>query len=272
MGTLIDLTNKRFGRLTVVGRSFCEQGYKGTFWDCDCDCGNSVRVDGWNLRQGFTKSCGCLFHDTVTTHGGTKDPLYKVWHGMKARCRNPHSKAFKYYGEKGVKVCDEWLDFKKFSDWASSSGYAKGLTLDRIDSNGNYCPENCRWITHSENSSRTARLFLTVNGETLSYSEWAKKLGVNRVAIAHWIERHGEDYAIRRIDATLNPQKYSTEEIFAIGIGKNIRRYATINGETLSYSAWAKKIGMSHNNILHTLKKYGEEYTIAKIEKRLNSD
>lgn len=270
MGKLVDLTGERFGKLTVVGRSSQNKGNKRTYWDCVCECGNRAVIESWNLRNGLTKSCGCLFRDSITSHGGCHTPLYRVWMGMKARCQNPNSKAFKYYGGKGVSVCDEWLDFQSFMDWAIFSGYSNGLTLDRVDSQGNYCPENCRWITQSENSSRTARRFLTVNGETLGYSQWAEKLGINRVAIEHWIQRHGEDYAIRRIDATLNPQNFSPKEISALGIGKNVRKYATIGEETLSYSAWAKRIGMSHTNLLHILKTQGEKFAIARIKQELS--
>lgn len=266
MGKLIDLTGMRFGRLTVVSRSKeITKNHKRVYWDCICDCGKQTSVDGWNLRSGYTKSCGCLFQEVITKHGDHDAPLYKVWHGMKARCNNQNSTAFRYYGARGISVCDEWSDYLTFKEWAISNGYRQGLAIDRIDSNKNYCPENCRWITPSENSIRTARNLLTVAGETLSYKQWEKKIGMGKMSIEHWVERHGEQYAIQRIDATINPQKYSSEEVERLGINKNKRRYLTINDRTMSFSAWSREIGFSHHTVSNWVNTHGEDYAIEKI-------
>lgn len=272
MGSLIDMTGKHFGRLTVLGRSesqYALQHPNKVYWDCLCDCGNTKIVEGYNLRNGCVRSCGCLFSDSVTTHGESKSRLYKVWSSMKARCGNKNDRAYRFYGGKGVSVCSEWLSYENFAQWAKSSGYHVGLCIDRIDSSKNYCPENCRWITQSENSSRTATRLLTVNGTTLNYRQWQERIGMGKMSVAHWVERHGEEYAVKRIAAMLNPQDFSEGEIGALGIGKNKRRYATINGETLSFSAWAKRIGMTHTGVLHWVKEYGEDYAIQRIKSHL---
>lgn len=141
----------RFGRLTVIS-------YKGRqYWNCMCDCGNSVAVRANNLKMGTAKSCGCYHRDRVretsTKHGEHNRPLYHVWRSMKQRCGNKNSHVYQYYGGRGISVCPEWAEYIPFRNWALANGYARGLTLDRIDTDGNYEPSNCRWVTMSVQNS-----------------------------------------------------------------------------------------------------------------------
>ena len=159
---MIDLIGQKYGRLTVV--AFDRLQNHKTYWKCVCDCGLTVVVPGNNLRSGNTMSCGCLRRETArktgkanTVHGEGHDHktrLYSIWCGMRQRCMNPHRTAYSLYGGKGVRVCDAWDDYTVFREWALSNGYADNLSIDRIDPNGDYCPENCRWITLSENVAR----------------------------------------------------------------------------------------------------------------------
>ena len=152
-----DLAGNRFGSLVAVRVAGKKNG--SYVWECSCDCGNTTFVCVSKLTNGHTKSCGCIRKDGTRkpaySHGLCKTRLYRIWSNIKSRCLNPKSDNYKYYGGKGITICEEWLhSFQAFYDWAMENGYESGLTIDRKDSDGAYSPKNCQWITQSENATR----------------------------------------------------------------------------------------------------------------------
>lgn len=189
MGIKLSLVGQVFGRLTVVSESKELKG-KNVTWSCKCLCGNTVVVAGSPLVCGRTKSCGCLqkeqlaktVSEKVKTHGLSKHPLHKVWSSMKERCYNPKVSHYKYYGGRGVKVCDRWKDsFENFYNDVIE-GYNKGLQIDRIDNDGIYEPSNCRWVTQQQNRLNRG----SVSGSSSKYKGvfWDKKAKKWRVVIS----------------------------------------------------------------------------------------
>ena len=147
-----DIKGKKFGRLTAVSPTN-QRKQRSVVWQCLCECGNTKYVSRKDLTNGLVKSCGCLRNRKNSTeiHNKTNSPLYHVWTSMKQRCFNPKACQYKYYGRQGVTVCSEWTEsFLSFYHWAIKNGYHEGLTIDRIDTFGNYEPTNCHWTTHAE--------------------------------------------------------------------------------------------------------------------------
>jgi hypothetical protein len=189
----IDLTGKTFGKLKVIEMDRGYQSENGQFkWRCECDCGNITYVTTRNLKSETTQSCGCIKYNPNSPY--KTDIVYKklliVWTGMKKRCNNPKYEHYNIYGGRGIVVCQEWHSFKPFYEWALKSDYKIGLQIDRIDTNGNYEPSNCRWVTPKENSqNRRNNKYLTINGETKLISQWAKENGVTIKTLNDRIKR-----------------------------------------------------------------------------------
>jgi len=182
MSKLIDLSGKRFGRLVVICRAESSRPTE-TRWKCLCDCGKEVTVDSFKLRHGMTKSCGCLANELTSLrskkHGMFGTRLYRIWFNMKQRCANPKHIAYKNYGGRGITVCNEWQIFEPFYKWALANGYRDELTIDRIDNDKGYSPDNCQWLTEKEQgqNKRNNRM-ICINGETNTVAEWARRTGI----------------------------------------------------------------------------------------------
>lgn len=192
-----DLTGKTFGELTVV--KFVQTDDRMTHWLCKCSCGNEILVYSGHLKSGHTTKCNNPSHKigrkcseetkrkigkANTKHSGCQERLYRVWSSMLNRCNNPNEFAYKWYGARGIKVCNEWLDYATFRQWALSSGYDDSAethmcSIDRIDGNGNYCPENCRWVdAKAQSNNRKSNVLLTYKGKTQTMMQWAEETGV----------------------------------------------------------------------------------------------
>lgn len=184
MPKFIDLTGQRFGRLVAIKRATNIK--KRTMWECKCDCGRTKVVDAHSLRLGHTKSCGCLGLEMLekgrTKHGLYKTKLYGHFEKMIDRCENKNHNNYKNYGGRGIAICDEWRhNFKAFYDWSMTNGFREGLSIDRIDNDKGYSPDNCRWATQKEqmNNIRNNRR-ITYSGKTHTLSEWSEITGIGK--------------------------------------------------------------------------------------------
>lgn len=171
MSRVKDITGQRFGRLFVESRA-ANDNFGRANWNCICDCGGRSVVFGGNLRNGHTESCGCMQKEAIVraslTHGMSnsrddRSPVYGVWSNMKTRCYNPKTVEFHRYGGRGVYVCDEWRsDFLAFHSWCMENGFKDGLQIDRIDNDGPYEPDNCRFVTPTENIRNSSATKLNI--------------------------------------------------------------------------------------------------------------
>ena len=191
----IDLDGQRFGRLTVIRRNGISKD-RYIKWLCQCECGQQLTVKSSSLKSGHTKSCGCLQKELVSQrsykHGhkcrNKPSKTYIVWYNMIQRCNNPDNKHYKNYGGRGIKVYQRWLRFENFLE--DMGEQLKGLTLDRIDNNGDYCPENCQWSTRTEQqrNKRTNRL-ITINGITKCLIGWCEYYGLKYQTVCNRLWR-----------------------------------------------------------------------------------
>jgi len=181
-----DHTGERFGILTAVKR--IPNLGKKTEYLCVCDCGNETTTTGSNLVSGHIKSCVCLSE----RHGkARKERLYTIWVGMKQRCRDKNSASYSYYGGRGITVCDEWIDdYMVFRKWAFANGYTDDLSIDRINGNGNYCPDNCRWLNKKmQNNNLSSNRIFEHNGKRMTMAELAECLGISYQTLKHRLDR-----------------------------------------------------------------------------------
>lgn len=198
-----DYTGRKFGRWTVIGvapNHITKGGYPVSMWDCVCDCGTRRAVRGNDLRLGKSVSCGCYMVENPTskTHGASNIHLYKIYHGMKARCYNRNNKNYSHYGARGISICEEWKDYESFAKWAVENGYKDGLTIERNNVDDGYSPDNCRWIPIEEQqrNKRTNRV-IAYGGETHIVAEWERILGFKHGIIQGRLQRgYSEEEAL----------------------------------------------------------------------------
>lgn len=201
-----NLIGMRFNSLMV--ETYDEQSHK---WKCICTCGSTKYVRTSDLKRGHVKSCGCKFNGKSVkhTHGNR---VYNIWFNMIRRCTMPSDKSFKNYGERGIRVCDEWLnDFMSFYNWAMNNGYRDDLTIDRINNNGNYEPSNCRWVTMKEqHRNYSQNKNYTIDNETKCLTEWCEIYNIKYTTVLRRLE-HGlsiYDALTKPVDKSKIPHKY----------------------------------------------------------------
>jgi hypothetical protein len=179
----VNLTGNKYNRLTVIAYSHKDSKHK---WLCQCDCGKQIITASCKLKSGHTSSCGCAITDMLiarnTKHGMAHTSEYEIWQDMRKRCQNPKHKYYEYYGGKGISVCERWQNFENF--YADMGKRPDNLTIDRIDSNGNYEPGNCKWSTRLEQSrNRKNSKVIEYNGQKIPYAEAAKILGLGYAGV-----------------------------------------------------------------------------------------
>lgn len=243
----IDMTGKQCGYWTVIERGpnrILPCGEPMAMWLCECKCGTRRLVRAADLRNGTSKSCGC-YQKQRASEASTKyihntrqnSRLYAIWSSMCYRCTKPDHPMYYLYGERGIMVCQEWLDsFDCFAQWAYQNGYQDTLTIDRINVDGNYCPSNCRWATPKEqaNNRRTC-VYLTYNGETKTATQWADEYNINPSTLLGRIE-----------------MGWSAEDAITKPI-QHKRRSVTYQGETRRIKEWADIVGISPGVISYRL-------------------
>ena len=257
MRKFVDLTGQKFERLTAIKQHHQdEQGY--WYWSCRCDCGEEVICKAAGLIRGVTKSCGCFkrdrTHETMYKHGMSKTKLDYVFRGMKARCYSSKHISYKNYGGRGIYVCEEWLnDSSLFFRWAAESGYEEGLVIDRIDNNGPYSSENCRWVSTKESSlNRSDNRLLTFKGKTQTVIEWADELDIcvgtirTRLGRGRTIEDALSTSILKSGPPSGNPTtRKSIEEQLRL----------TLNGVDKTVKEWASSLGLRASTIYDRLKR-----------------
>lgn len=179
----VDITGKHFERLTVIGLN--GRSKNGLRWDCVCECGNRVIVNGKDLRSGHTKSCGCLSDENRRRERDRSliydrsSRLYNEYWSMRSRC-SPSYHSKKDYYDRGIRVCDDWQTFEPFQDWALANGYRDDLTIDRIDVNAGYSPDNCRWVTNkAQQNNKRDNVYITIGEQTKTMKQWSEYYGVS---------------------------------------------------------------------------------------------
>ncbi len=235
---LNDLTGLKFGRLTATKLSERRSGRK-TYWECDCECGKTKVVRTDSLKDGSVKSCGCLKkeQDKINLpngqgrviHGLSRKRIYHTWEAMISRCENIENSHYSNYGGRGINVCEQWHDVEIFVDWAMNNGYNDELTIDRIDVNGNYEPENCKWATWKEQANnRTNNVMITFNGKTQTLKQWSIELGINYNTLQS------------RINYGINLPELFQKENFI----RKDNVLLTHNDKTMTMTEWSKELGI----------------------------
>ena len=221
MGRHDNLEGSLFTRLTVTGL-VGRNKQQNIIWECLCSCGNKTKATTADLRSGNTRSCGCLQKEKATihllsisvTHGlskdinGKKTRLFRIWTGIKTRCFNEHDKAFKNYGGRGISLCSEWLNFESFHNWAVENGYLDTLSIERKDTNGDYMPDNCTWVTAKvQANNRRGNRLIEYRGKTQTMAQWSNQYEISIATLFSRLERG-----------------WSIEKALIAPIGKNYRK------------------------------------------------
>lgn len=237
MNQKFDLTGQQFGRLKVI-KFIGKAKDRQYLWECECSCEQHTHiiVKAGNLKSGNTQSCGCLHKEKIKKgkHGQTNTKLYGVWNGIKGRCLNSNHKSYGDYGGRGITICEEWLEFKNFYEWAINNGYKEGLSIERENVNGNYEPSNCRWATAKEQANNTrTNHFIEYNGENKTIKQWEDETGLP-------------------IGQRITSDNWTIERAMNTPLHDNYRIY-TYNGESHTIAEWSQITGINYGTLYNRL-------------------
>lgn len=212
MSKLIDLTGKKFGKLTVISKAESDK-YGATRWLCECDCGNKKIVRGNGLKRGYVKSCGCIrVSPPNTKHKESKTKLYQRWISILRRCESPNFPYYKDYGARGITVCEEWHDYLEFKKWVEETQPAGDYSIDRIDNNKGYSPDNCKWSNRKEQANnRRSNVSIEYQGETHNLTEWSQILGFDYKNVHNRMNKLGWSFE-KAISTTIDIKKRNKVE------------------------------------------------------------
>ena len=255
MGKAVDLTGQKFGKLTAIRLHHIKKEKSGTrhYWLFKCDCGQECVINKQYATSGHTKSCGCSKGEMITnkkiTHNLSKSRIYIIYHQIIRRCYNKNNVAYENYGGRGIVMCDEWKnDFKTFYDWAMNNDYKENLTIDRINVNGNYCPENCRWVDKKEQARNTRHNhYITYRGVTHCISEWAEIYKIDKRLLGERL-RHGWSFT-RAIKTSSTEYKQRSNKLIEY------------NGEYHTLKEWIEILQIHSSTFYKKLKKYRQGST-----------
>lgn len=244
MPPLVDMTGQRFGRLTVLHRDDARRE-KNAHWICRCDCGAIRSVQRGALRDGLTKSCGCHRAATRSTHGQTRHqvyaPEYRSWRSMRQRCMNPNAASYRYYGGRGITICERWL--WSYENFLADMGPRPSPkhTLDRIENDGNYEPGNCRWATAEEQSAnRRVTSAVTAFGETAPLTSWARAAGININTLRNRLE-----------------DGWRAEDALTTEVGAARKRMISAFGACAPIEDWARAAGITYGGLRYRIDSLG---------------
>ena len=256
---LIDITGQKYNRLTAIKR--VGSNNMGSTWLFQCDCGNQIVTGSNNVRKGRTKSCGCYNQELRKSrikHGMFNTRLYVAWSHMRQRCNNPSNKEYRNYGARGISICEEWDEFINFYNWAMANGYEKTLTIDRIDNDGNYEPNNCRWVTMAvQESNKRTNHYIEFNGEKMTMSQCAKMNGVSINAFRYHVCNLG--YSPEEAVESILYKREHPEEF-------DKHRYVIYQGEKMCVADCVRKANVKRDSFMkHIGKGMTADEAVAKI-------
>ena len=253
----IDLTGRKYERLVAIRQVKNEKDRHHAFWECQCDCGNKIVVRKDSLESGHAKSCGCLLKERGwQRHGYSHTNIYGILQGMKDRCYNKNSHAYHLYGGRGIKVCDEWLKSSEaFIKWSYENGYVDGKprseqSIDRIDVNGDYCPENCRWVDKDvQNYNKRCTRKVVINGQEKTLLDLHNEYGISIAVLRSRYQRYIKG-------------KCTIDELIYKGkiINKPQQIVIEVNGEKHNLTEWENITGISRKTIANRYRNGARSY------------